>query len=65
MALSPNVVIIQLGTNDAKEWNWNEENFVNDYTDLINEYKKLPSNPSIFISIPPPLYHKGVSNSNF
>lgn len=60
IALKPDIVIIQLGTNDAKEWNWNETSFVLDYIDLINVYKSLKEpSPIVYIAIPPPLYHKG------
>jgi lysophospholipase L1-like esterase len=48
-----------LGTNDAKEWNWNEENFLRDYKELVGVYKSLSSLPVVYISTPPPLYHKG------
>ncbi len=38
----PDIVVIMLGTNDIKTENWVEgkANFVKDYTELINVYKK-------------------------
>lgn len=54
----PDIVIIMLGTNDIKTENWvdGKDNFVKDYTDLINVYKNLSSSPDIFVVSPPPLY---------
>jgi len=53
----PDIVIIMLGTNDAKPGNWaNNAPFVSDYTALIESYKTLDSQPSIYICYPPPVY---------
>ena len=51
----PNIVVIMLGTNDAKDKHWNEKEFRRDYTDLVYQFKNISTNPSIFICIPPPL----------
>ncbi len=53
----PNIVIIMLGTNDAQP-NLKENNatLTQDYVKLINSFKKLPSNPQIWITLPPPIY---------
>jgi len=54
---NPDIVIIMLGTNDAKPGNWvNNASFVSDYTALIESYKTLDSQPSIYICYPPPVY---------
>jgi len=51
---NPDVVVILLGTNDTKPQNWkNKKNFVADYTDLVNQFAKLPSKPRVFICYPP------------
>lgn len=49
------IVILMLGTNDAKLGNWakNETNFILDYEKLINKYKGMESNPYIFIATSP------------
>jgi lysophospholipase L1-like esterase len=53
----PDVVIIKLGTNDTKPQNWKFKNeYVADYTAMINEFKALPSKPVIFICFPVPAY---------
>ncbi|MDD6021277.1 MAG: GDSL-type esterase/lipase family protein [Oscillospiraceae bacterium] len=50
----PDIVVIMLGTNDSKPYNWiNRESFINDYEKIIGSYLKLRSNPKIFIMIPP------------
>jgi acyl-CoA thioesterase I len=52
-----NIVVIGFGTNDAKRHNWKgEEAFISDYTHLIHSFQDLPTKPTIFICIPPPLY---------
>jgi lysophospholipase L1-like esterase len=54
---NPDVVVIMLGTNDAKSYNWaNNAPFVPDYTELIQSYKNLPSAPIVYICYPPPVY---------
>ena len=59
---APDVVVILLGTNDTKPQNWkNKEHFVADYTDLVNQFAKLPSKPRVYICYPP--YIAG--NGNF
>jgi len=54
---NPNIVIIMLGTNDSKPINWAYENqFIENYNELIQTYKNLSSKPQIYICYPPPLY---------
>lgn len=53
----PDVVIIKLGTNDTKPGNiQHKEDFINNYIDLINTYKALPSKPTIYVCIPVPAF---------
>mmetsp|Transcript_27611 Transcript_27611/g.55196 ORF Transcript_27611/g.55196 Transcript_27611/m.55196 type:complete len:224 (-) Transcript_27611:29-700(-) len=61
MASEADVVLIQLGTNDAKSYQWNEEAYVSAYAEMINGFVTQASgSPKIYISIPPPLYTDGV-----
>lgn len=53
------IIILQLGTNDAKSHNWNEDQFVEDMTEMINNFKELESKPKIYLMVPPPLYEDG------
>jgi lysophospholipase L1-like esterase len=56
-AYYPDVVIIKLGTNDTKPQNWKfKEDYVSDYTAMINEFKALPSKPFVIICFPVPAY---------
>jgi lysophospholipase L1-like esterase len=48
---SPDIVIIMLGSNDSKPYNWIfQTNYVHDYETLINEYRNLPSHPRIYLN---------------
>ena len=53
---NPDIVIIQLGTNDAKSWFWNEADYIRDYTEMIWKFQNLSTEPLVFVSIPPPMY---------
>ena len=53
---SPDIVVIMLGTNDTKSWNWNATNFATDYHDLIATYQGLATHPMVYICLPPPVY---------
>jgi acyl-CoA thioesterase I len=56
----PDVVIILLGTNDTKPQNWvHRDEFLKDYTDLVNVFLALPKCPDIFICTPPPVPDPG------
>lgn len=50
----PAIVIIMLGTNDAKPENWTTpQAFRTDYRLLLSHYKALPSAPQIYAMTPP------------
>ncbi|WP_373521412.1 GDSL-type esterase/lipase family protein [Aquiflexum sp.] len=54
----PDILIIKLGTNDSKSQNWQfKDEFVQDYIDLINTYKKhMPKKGKVYICIPVPVF---------
>lgn len=56
-SVSPDVVVILLGTNDLKNDNWRlKDEFVADYVSLISAVSELPSQPSVIVcSVPPVL----------
>ena len=69
LSSSPDVVIIMLGTNDARPLYWDEigerdtdfegtpsQEFKRGYLDLIRELRGLDSAPEIFVATPPPIY---------
>ena len=65
-AFAPHIVIIQLGSNDSKPFNWKyKEDFVADYTAFIKSYQLLESNPQIWIAYPTPAFPgmAGISGS--
>lgn len=53
---NPDIVVIMLGTNDSKPFNWNAHKgeFVGDYEALIDSYAALPSHPKIYLNLCPP-----------
>ncbi|MFK4566843.1 GDSL-type esterase/lipase family protein [Enterococcus sp. UD-01] len=53
----PDIVVIQLGTNDTRSANFRKKDkFITDYISLINVYKNLPTKPIIYICLPPKLF---------
>jgi lysophospholipase L1-like esterase len=52
-------VIIMLGTNDSKNFNWapsgkpkNDQQFLTDYRAMVEHFGALPSKPQIFLALP-------------
>lgn len=57
-SFAPDVVIIMLGTNDAKPQNWSKKaQFSADYADLISHYRSLGA--LVYVAAPPPVYPPG------
>ena len=53
----PEVVVIKLGTNDSKPHNWkHKEEYVADYMELIESFRKLGSKPVVCLCYPVPAY---------
>ena len=53
----PDVVLIMLGTNDTKPYNWiSTEAFQDDYRQLILSYQELPSRPYVILMTPASLF---------
>lgn len=49
----PNIILIKLGTNDAKLQNWKyKDDFIGDYQHLIQQLQKLDSQPRIILLTP-------------
>ena len=56
-AYNPDIVIIKLGTNDSKPQNWQyKEDFVADYSAMIDVFRGLPSRPKVWICKPVPAF---------
>ena len=64
-AFAPDIVVILLGANDSKTFNWNTEvaglplypvQFEADMRELITVYQDLPSRPQVYVATPLPAY---------
>lgn len=65
LAWNPDLVIIMLGSNDAKPQNWRYgTNYISDYLALIASYTSLTSHPSIYLCTPCPGYGAGAYSIN-
>jgi acyl-CoA thioesterase-1 len=51
----PDVVIIMLGTNDARE-KLNDTEFVNSFNYLVQSFIDLEPQPHVYVMTPPPVY---------
>lgn len=52
----PQKVIIKLGTNDSKPFNWNQDAFKQDYKSMIDTLLNIHPEPDIFLCLPVPAY---------
>jgi lysophospholipase L1-like esterase len=54
----PNIVLIMLGTNDSKAWNYPmmPAEFNQDYLSMINAFRTLPTHPEVYAVFPPKAY---------
>jgi acyl-CoA thioesterase-1 len=76
LASNADIIIIMLGTNDAKDRsnggppNWEndgrtgQEQYVVDYKFFVDTFKQFSSKPTIYTAIPPPLYIPRVFGMN-
>ena len=61
----PQILIIALGTNDSKSFNWAyKDDFYPDYASMINEFRSGGKNPHIFVCFPPPAFIDNYSITN-
>jgi lysophospholipase L1-like esterase len=62
LAYNPDIVTIMLGTNDSKSWNWvYKDEFVNDYKAMVDTFRTLPSQPVVWLCLPPPAFSDAFS----
>jgi lysophospholipase L1-like esterase len=53
----PDIVIIELGTNDSKDNNWKyNDEFERDYAEFINIFKQSENRPRVYVCRPLPLF---------
>jgi len=51
-AWNPNIVLLMLGSNDAKAWDWDAAAFRRDYKRIVKSYLEIPSNPRVILIAP-------------
>ena len=49
----PNIVLLMLGTNDSKTYNWNAKSYEEGIKSLVQTYKNLDTNPTVYLMISP------------
>lgn len=59
LASQADTIVLMLGTNDSKSYQWDESAFEQDYVDMVTEFQKMESSPAIWLMVPPPLYRDG------
>lgn len=60
LGFAPDVVIVKLGTNDAKRWNWRHRGgFCDDYRALVESFLRLESGPRVWVCRPCPVHGRG------
>jgi len=55
-AFEPDVIVIKLGTNDTKPYNWDAEKFENSCQAMIDTFRTLDSQPRIYVCLPVPVF---------
>jgi lysophospholipase L1-like esterase len=58
LAFQPNIVVLSVGTNDAKPevWRNGQDSFYGSLAQLIEAYQGLPEHPRVILALPPPLF---------
>ena len=61
LKLHPDIVLLMLGTNDARAWpngpnNWDEEAYKQDMIEMVGEFQNITSKPKVYVMIPPAMY---------
>lgn len=52
----PNIIVVKLGTNDTKPYNWHADAYEKDYQALIDTFKTIPTHPKIYLCLPVPVF---------
>jgi acyl-CoA thioesterase I len=55
-AYQPDIIIIKLGTNDTKPYNWEMERYAHDYQAMIDTFNTIASHPKIVLCLPVPVF---------
>ena len=57
LQVGPAVVALMLGTNDSKPHNWDAARYERELEELVETYRQLPSEPTVYLLTPPTAYH--------
>ena len=52
----PDIIVIKLGTNDTKPYNWHADNYEKDYQALIDTFRTISTHPKIYLCLPVPVF---------
>ncbi len=65
LALNPNAVVIQLGTNDSgtATFNLGTADFVSSLTTIVNAYQGTANHPAVWLVLPPTIYTAAPSDN--
>ena len=66
LSSSADIIVLMLGTNDAKadRWALSGDLFASDYEAMAKDFLAMPSKPTLYVMVPPPLYRDGRYNMN-
>ena len=58
LAAGADIVVVMLGTNDSKDYNWNQlkgdpSQYIADMTNLVRSYQDSASKPTVLLALPP------------
>ena len=56
LEFEPDIVVLALGSNDSKPFNWDLQKFTEGFNELIYAYKSLPTEPVVIVVLPPPVF---------
>ena len=51
-AFQPHIVVIKLGTNDSKDYQWNRQQYERDYQLMLDTLRSLPTKPAVYLCTP-------------
>lgn len=56
LAFQPDIVVVMLGSNDSKPYNWDPQAVSAGYNALLDDFSALESKPQIYVVIPTPAF---------
>ena len=56
LASKPDIVLLMLGTNDSKTYNWDAASYEEGIRSLVQTYKGLDTNPTVYLMLSPYCY---------